>query len=759
MKVVTKMHKYINSQSSLWYKTQAQRFEEALPIGNGRIGVMDYGNGSFLINEETLWSGTSKLTTSHINNQVEKLAQVRELLFSGYIEEGENLLKKELLGTWKETYLPCAKLHLKINNEVPTCNHRQLDLTTAITEFSDENHQVNTFVSKKSKCIVIHVESSGHTIDTLSVDIEPLLDQTCIYTLSDISILDGYCPSKVPSYDEHMQEIIYDAGASSIKYSLGIKQEKISEKLHVIYVTVVTNYVKYGTVSSESELHLSNRVVEILQNASLIGYDEIVAEHKKDMEVTFSHTYMDFPENINSQKATHERRLLYRNNSTDYALVSLYFHYGRYLLHQSSNRDSLPANLQGIWNERLRAPWCSNFTTNINLEMNYWHADICRLEDAFESLSNLMLGLAYSNENLVKNMYDAKGLVINHNLDIWFTKGPVKGSPSWAYWPMASIWLAIQLLEHLRYQVHLQKKKMIYPALKAVARFANSWLILDKKGMYQTCPSTSPENEYILENGSVASVSYSSTMDIMMMKEFSKNFLTVSKDLGEELTLALELEEKVSKMPKIQIHEDGYLKEWQHGFKEKDIGHRHLSHLFGFFPGSYMFKESATCIEAGKKALMRRILDGGDFTSWHCTWVINLLARFEEEVLAKEYLEIMIGDLTCPNLLSSHRRRMDGDELFQIDGNFGGSRAITELIIQDYGDCIKLLPAINLAIPTGKAFGLQIRHGHIVDLVWKDGVLENATIHCQQTEALCVSYIETKKIVELQKGTRVELVF
>jgi len=742
----------MENQKVLWYTESAKRFEEALPMGNGRLGVMDYGNGSFLINEETLWSGTSKGSSHKVDHKVAILGHVRQLLFLNKIEEAEHMLRKELLGSWKETYLPCAKVHLTLDEKPLQADYRSLNLETAISEFTSGDVTLRTFVSKKSQCVIISIESTVQSLHTLAANIEPLLEQVCTYTLDDVCLVDGYCPSKVPSYDEYQQNIVYNAAVNSIKYSLALKHEKVDQHTHRIYLSVVTNYINYGNLSHESETQLSNRGVEVVLNASSVSYEELLQENVDEMKSLFNANYLDLPSNQHSHKATDLRRLLYREDPTDYALIGLYFHYGRFLLHQSSGDKTLPANLQGIWNEKVRAPWCSNFTTNINLQMNYWHADVCQLEDAFKALSQLLVGLASKPDSYAEKKYDAQGLLINHNLDGWFTRGPVKGSPSWAYWPMASVWLGIQLMEHLRYTTDIEEYHNSYPALKAIAQFANSWLIEDGAGNYQTCPSTSPENEYILEDGFIASISYSSTMDIMMMREFAKNYKTIVDKLDESNLLALELIKKAEQLPKIQIHPEGYLKEWQHNYKEKDIGHRHLSHLFGFFPGSAMFEEGEEYIEAGKKALFRRILDGGDFTSWHCTWVINLLARFEEKEYAKHYLDIMIGELTCPNLFSSHRRKMDGEELFQIDGNFGGTRAIAELIVQDYGDTIKLLPAIDVAIPSGCAYGLKLRHGHYIDLSWEEGKLVKATLTSSANETLQFVYQGRNKALDVRVG-------
>lgn len=755
------MHNTDMSQSTLWFTTEATRFEEALPTGNGHLGVMDYGNGSFLINDETLWSGTTKLTTPVVKDKRQTLQEVRSLIFEDKIEEAESLLTSHLLGSWKETYLPCAKIHIKVNGEKPVCISRNLDLTTGISSFNTERCKVSTFVSEEHQCAVIQIESDEKTVNSgytdVSFEIEPLLEQVCSYQLGDVTLLDGYCPSKVPSYDESDQSILYDSSAPCVRYSLAVKQVVINEFTTQIYLTVKTNYIQYGKISTLTSMELGNLSAQCINNAAKNTYEVLSEQHVTRMKAIFEASYLNLPTNPSSSLPTDQRRMAFREDSTDYSLISLYFNYGRYLLHQSSSSDSLPANLQGIWNEQVRAPWCSNYTTNINLQMNYWHSQVTCLDEPSKAFSNLLMGLVSINDEYVSKEFDSEGLMINHNLDGWFTRGPVKGSPSWAYWPMASIWLGIQLFEQLHFTNALRDKKKFLPVFVSIAQFANRWLVKDSTGIYHTCPSTSPENIYLLDNDFNASISYSSTMDIMMLHEFSNAFTKLTKELNEETELSKSLALKVDSMPELQIHQAGYLKEWQHDYREKDVGHRHLSHLFGFFPGSYFFEKEPKYSEAGRQALFRRILDGGDFTSWHCTWVICLLARFEEIDYSKHYLNIMIGELTCPNLFSSHRRKMDGEELFQIDGNFGGVRAICELIIQDFNDTIKLLPVFGEIVPNGQAFGLRIRNGHTVDLVWKNHQLTSALIHCSCSESVNIKFNGQIQRVQLQENMDIEL--
>ena len=700
------MEQLFSVDHDLWYEQAAKTFEEALPLGNGKLGLMDYGNGEYLINEETLWSGQLGKKVYHQDEEV--LSKVRSSITKGDIQQGEALIEQELLGPWKESYLPFGKVKITLDGDPIRCNQRSLNLkqglcTTLYPELISES-----FVSKEENLIILALNFQEEVDTTrLGIHVEPSLDYSKESKEKDGTFIMGTCPSSVPSYERYKEPLVYDLEAKTIQYVFGYKAVYLKNKV-IVYMTVITNYKAYGKLSEATVDDLKDEARISLNHSSYKTYQDIYKAHVQGVEALYHKNTLTVLSNKNSGLATDIRRLRFREDPTDHSLMALYYHYGRYLLHQCSSGTSLPANLQGLWNEHVRAPWCSNYTTNINLEMNYWHSEVCQLEDANEALMKLLTHLSVANDQLA----------IHHNLDAWFDIGPVSGSPSWAYWPMAGVWLAHHVIDHIDQNSNKDFNEDLYTVLLKTAEFINQWLYKDESGHYITCPSTSPETEYVTKAGDMSCVSYASVMDMTLIEGFVKGFDRVSSLWHRDSPLIRLLQDKVANMPELPIHEEGYLKEWQVDYKEKDLGHRHLSHLFGFFPGELLLSKGEGVLEAGRLALMRRIEDGGDFTSWHCTWVICLLARFREDVLVKKYLNIMLGELTCPNMLSSHRRKMDGEELFQIDGNFGGTRAITELMVQDYGETIKVLPVIRSIVSEGQVSGLKVRNGHVLDISW-----------------------------------------
>jgi alpha-L-fucosidase 2 len=378
--------------------------------------------------------------------------------------------------------------------------------------------------------------------------------------------------------------------------------------------------------------------------------------------------------------------------------------------------------------------------------MNYWPAKTCRIQESYKSLEHFLGNLsAKASEH---------GLVFHHNLDAWFTCSPANGSPSWAFWPMAPVWLSFHLFDHLEEsmsQSQTSPSTLFY--LDQVALFLDEWLFLGDDGYYHTCPSTSPENQYVLENGYIASVSETTTMDQMLIRSFAKKY----QHFGTNSTLANKLIHKISQLPPIPIHPEGYLQEWQKAVHENDVGHRHVSHLVGFFPDDFAFSLGQDYIKSGKQSLHRRVNDGGDFTSWHCAWIINLFARFQESTYVRKYLDIMIGELTCPNLFSSHLRKMDGDELFQIDGNFGGTRAIAEIFVHEINNHLHILPVGDLGFSKGKLESIALKKGHLISLVWGKRIM--VTIHPSRNQQLTITYQHQTKKIDLTAGKKTKIIF
>ena len=705
----------------LWYEKSAERWEESLPIGNGSLGAMILGGAEEEIlglNEESVWSGYYK--DKNNAKAADCLEEVRSLVFSGKNKEAERLIQNNMLGEYNESYLPLGNLKLKfaygIGKEGKAEGYRrQLDLENAVAQVSytcnEVHYQREYFASYPAKAIFVLLTADKPVMDfTIS-----FISQLCLAVSAEDGALQvtGRCPEHVdPSYLPEREGSVVQ----------GTKGMQVNAEFRVVSCD--------GQVREEEEmLHVSGASRCLLMLSAMrqpvlpdnMDYEALKAAHIQDYRSIYDKVELYLGEQ--KDLPTEERLELLKKGEEDNGLYGLFFQYGRYLLIASSREGSLPANLQGIWSWELRAPWSSNWTININTQMNYWHALSCNLEECLEPYIRFVERVSEEGKKTAAVNYRCRGSVAHHNVDYWGNTSPVgvpqgekageDGCVNWAFWPMGGAWLTQEIFRAYEYSGDEEYlKNTAAPIIREAALFLNDWLV-EYQGEWVTCPSTSPENQFRLPDGQITGLTYASAMDMAIVKEVFTHYCRICEILGAQDELYREICEKMPCLAPFRTGSFGQLLEWHEEYEEPEPGHRHASHLYGLFPAE-VFAGDAKLTEACRVSLMHRLENGGGHTGWSCAWIINLFAVLKDGEKAYEYLRTLLTRSTYPNLWDAHPP-------FQIDGNFGGTAGIANMLVQDRGGSVTLLPALPAQFKEGYVKGLCIKGRKCVDISWKDG--------------------------------------
>ena len=770
----------------LWYGTPAEEWVEALPVGNGRLGGIVHGRPArerVALNDDRLWAGDHADRSP--DGGPDDLAAVRECLWDGQFERAQRLCNEHFVGepTGVPPYQPLGDLLIDSpGHDDPAEYRRTLDLRAGVSRVAyavdGTRFERECFASAPDGVLAVRIEADEPGAIDARIRLDR--DRSARATVADDTVVLRGQVIDAPGDDESVEPggwgprfegrarvraqggtvaAATDEDAPSIGDAESGSESERDDGVVVAGADAVTVVVAAAVAPSDGDPVAECR--ETLAAVAGDGYAALrerhVAEHRDHMD----RVDLDLGESVGAP--TDERLARVRDGERDPHLTQLYFQYGRYLLLGASRPGTRPANLQGIWNEAYRPPWDSDYTLDVNLEMNYWPAEVANLRACADPLVEYVDDLRESGRETARERYGCAGFCAHLHSDHWGTTAQTADA-HWGHWPMGAVWLCQNLWERYAFSGDRADLERIYPILREAAVFLLDYLVEHPEAEWLvTAPSASPENQFRTADGQEATTCVMPTMDVQLTRDLFGHCIEAAETLGRDDDFAADLEDALERLPPMGVDEGGALREWLEDYEEVNPGHRHVSHLFGYYPADVLHGDDGVrpgtadlgldgddIDDAVRASLERRLANGGGHTGWSCAWTIALFARLGDGDRVGEHVHKLLADSTYDSLLDSHPP-------FQIDGNFGGTAGIAEALVQSHAGEIRLLPALPEAWDEGSVSGLRARGGFEVALAWSDGTLDAATVRAERDSVCRVSAPTRIETVEAADGEPVAL--
>ena len=754
------------NEQILWYNKAAELWEEALPIGNGRLGAMVFGdpiNERIQLNDDSLWP--KDLEWDHPTGTPKDLDLIRSLLFKGEIKKADSLLVEKFSNkTIVRSHQTLGDLFINLSHSAITDYRRSLNLNKALVEvdYKTEGYPVSqkVFASAKDQVIVISIKSKHPLGLNGTIELQRPNDEgiptSLTYLKDELLIMEGEVTQRKGKFNSKIVPM-----NEGVKFQTALKTLHLGGSILYNNDKITLNKVKELEIYlvSNSSYYQKNYPIKNIKELEAIEPMNIIQleqRHIKDHQSLFNRVEFDLISENNLQKQPTDVRLEnVKNGFTDLELQETLFHFGRYLLIGCSREETLPANLQGLWNPHINAPWNSDYHLNINLQMNYWLANLTQLDELNAPLFDFVDNLIENGKETAQKNFGARGSFLPHATDLW--------APTWlraptAYWGAsfgAGGWMAQHYWQHYLFTKDIDfLKKRALPVLEAIAYFYSDWIIEDKRdGTLISAPSTSPENRYLDKDGVPVASCLGSAMDQQVITEVFNNYIHAAEILDLKNPIITRIKKQLKRLRTgFQLDSDGRILEWDREYEELEPGHRHMSHLYGFHPGDQIsISKTPKLFEAVRKTLDYRLDNGGAGTGWSRSWLINCAARLMDSEMTDEHIQLLLEKSIYPNLFDAHPP-------FQIDGNFGYTAGIVESLLQSHEPgIIRILPALPINWKQGKVRGIKARGNIKVDLSWEKNELKNIQLISKYDTQNLLIYKNKRMPVKLKAGVPVSL--